>query len=74
MLRYEINTILNATKPQYILELQSHLSIINYFGTFLYLCTILQHLNNRSDMKWVWSTLCDKSVDAARQGLVSSKV
>ena len=27
----------------------------------------------RSDMKWEWSRLCHKFVDAARQSLVSSK-
>ena len=27
----------------------------------------------QSDMKWQWSRLCDKFVDAARQSLVSSK-
>ena len=27
----------------------------------------------RSDMKWEWSKLCDKSVDAAWQAVMSSR-
>ena len=73
----KIDAIVNVPKPQNIQELQSLLSLINYYGKFIpNLATILQPLNNllRSDVRWMWSIRCDEAVNSARQALVSSKV
>ena len=53
------------------------MDLINYYGKFVpNMSSVLHPLNQllKSDVKWKWSTACDKSLFKVKQRLVSSRV
>ena len=68
---------MQASEPQDLAELPSFLGILHYYGKFLpSLATVLQPLNNlfKADAQWVWTEVCSKAFETAKQLLVQAPV
>ena len=73
----KLQAIRNAPRPKNVQQLRSLLGLINYYGKFVpNMSSVLHPLNQllKSDVKWKWSTACDKSLFKVKQRLVSSRV
>ena len=65
-----VESIHNAKVPENVTELRQLLSLINYYGKFLYqLSTTLSPLHSllRADAEWKWTTDCDAAVKTVKE-------
>uniref|UniRef100_H2ZYF8 ribonuclease H n=1 Tax=Latimeria chalumnae TaxID=7897 RepID=H2ZYF8_LATCH len=72
----KVAAIVNAPAPKNVMELQSFLGLLNYYGRFLAnLSTLLQPLHDllQKDAKWNWSPQCEATFQTCKQLLLNSK-
>ena len=65
-----VESIRNAKVPENVTALRQLLSLINYYGEFLYqLSTTLSPLHSllRADAEWKWTTDCDAAVKTVKE-------
>ena len=71
------DAILQAPHPQNRQQLQSFLSLLNYYGKFISnLSTILhpRHCLLYEKVKWYWDIACTKAFELAKEALSPSRV
>ncbi|XP_057692513.1 uncharacterized protein K02A2.6-like [Corythoichthys intestinalis] len=69
--------IVDAPAPENVSQLRSFLGLLNYYGRFIpNLASLLKPLHELlcKDVKWKWTTECNKAFRNAKTALISSEV
>jgi len=73
----KVNAILNCAKPENVTQLRSFLGLVNYYHKFIpNLSSLIYPLRRllESNVKWEWSSECDKAFSDVKACMVSEQV
>ncbi|XP_064653072.1 uncharacterized protein K02A2.6-like [Lineus longissimus] len=76
-MKYKVDAILNARKPENVSELRTFLGIVGYYGSFIpNMSTKFAPLYRllRNNTPWQWSHECDEALQSVKDELTSDRI